>query len=188
MVATPITEMTNEQLIRKMDALKEQATRASVYFAKTIVEAFNRQLWEEFDVKIAEFFANHGVSKEDPLPTVARREVIELTPSATVAEHMILTGASKATVSRDRALFGIADKAKADAIAAGKGNTEGSNGGQNADRTVAKRAFDLAATLDAMDAEKIADEIVKLGLPKVKTLATMLSAFVAATERDSEAA
>lgn len=155
-----ITDLSDTELVSKMDALKNQVDRASLAFARVIAESFHRELWAESGLKVEDFYATHGVSKEDPLPTKARREVIELTPAATLKQHITLTGASKATVARDRSLLEITDPKVADAIAKGKGNAEGSNGGQNGDRSKAVAEapesgdapeFDLSALLSALD-------------------------------------
>jgi hypothetical protein len=189
MPVKPITEMTSEELVVKLDALKEQTVRASVAFARVIAESFHRELWEEYDVPMAEFYANHGVSADDPLPTLARREVIELTPTATLAQHMTLTGASKATVARDRSLAGITDKAKADAIAQGKGKDK-SAGGQNGDRSKTSTAtekvsaetpdFDLGTLLSALDDAELV-KVLASSLPtdRIGTLIENLTALAA---------
>jgi hypothetical protein len=185
MTVKTITDMTPAERTAELRKFRGQMSRASLGFARTLAESYHNADWSELDQTMDEFLAAVGVTSDDPLPRDARREVIELTKTASLPMHIKLTGASKATVARDRAALGISDTAKSDAIKAGIENKSEGESDDSAEKP-AKRpvkdpttpGFDLNALLMAMDAEEIADIVVKMDVPKVKQVARLLSAYV----------
>lgn len=114
---------TDDQQAAYVTALETQADEfvhgvsdLNVQLAGVLADLFTYRAWEVHDVEPADYWTNfRGISADTMSLTYAgRRELVKLTPAATVAEHRMMTGASKATIMRDRAEFGIGNPAKRD--------------------------------------------------------------------------
>ena len=106
-----ITTITTGALETLADEYVQKSTDTQVSLARVFAELFAREAHEDHDMPFAEYWRDmRGVSPETfTLAYAARRELVTLTPDATLAQHIAMTGASQRTIARDRADLGTAN-------------------------------------------------------------------------------
>jgi hypothetical protein len=109
-----ITTQSTTALENMADAYVKQSTDTQVSLARVFSELFAREAHDEHDMPFADYWRDmRGISPETfTLAYAARRELVSLTPDATLAEQMAMTGASKPTIARDRVAVGVANPDK----------------------------------------------------------------------------
>jgi hypothetical protein len=108
------------------DTMVKAMSDAGTSLAETFALLFEYHAWEVHDVTELEYWTDYrGISPTSlVLPFHARKALVKATPTATIGQHIMMTGGSKATLSRDRAEFGIASPAKSDSQKGKHGNSD----------------------------------------------------------------
>lgn len=151
----------------------DAATDANVSRARVFAEITVRDVEENGKLSGKAFYTDARTDRygdSHPFLGAALAELVTLTPTLTLTQHIVVSGASKATVARHRAAAGIIDVEKSKEISEGIANaneSEPSDDGPTASETP---DFDLAALLSALDDNELTGVLTTVGLDRVRKL------------------
>jgi hypothetical protein len=166
----------NDDLLVMAHEYNDSRTDVDISRSAVFAEMFNRGMHTESDISPKSFWTDARSDKygdSHPFLGEALFTLVSLTPTATLTEHIVLSGASKATVARVRSRANVTDPDKSDAITQGladAGITGESDKQDKSDTTDKSQEFDLAALLSALDDTELSAVLSTVGLDRVRKL------------------
>jgi hypothetical protein len=171
--------LTDDALMALAHDFANRRTEVDISRSAVFAEMFNRGMHDDSDMSPKSFWTDARTDQygdSHPFLGEALFTLISLTPSATLTDHIVLSGASKATVARVRVRAGVTDPDKSAAIAEGlvdagiTGESDKQDKSDKSDTADKSEEFDLAALLSALDDSELKSVLSTVGLDRVRKL------------------